>query len=95
MGNEKYVACHTHEQRVNISTRHPAGLTESVAVVVTSLNDTEFLGGEALSSVIAQPHPADEIIVVVDGSYKSPALVLASFHKPLWRAIRGLSSART
>jgi glycosyltransferase involved in cell wall biosynthesis len=67
----------------------------TVAVVVTTFNDAVFLG-EALSSVMAQQHPADEIIVVDDGSDKSPAPVLACFPQVtfLTKSNGGLSSAR-
>ncbi len=68
---------------------------ESVAVVLTTYNDTAFLR-EAISSVIGQKHPADEVIVVDDGSDVSPAPVFADF--PQVRLLRksngGLSSAR-
>src|SRR5258708_29556134 len=68
---------------------------ESVAVVVTTYNDAAFLR-EAISSVIGQKRPADEVIVVDDGSDVSPAPVFADF--PQVRLLRksngGLSSAR-
>ncbi|MCU1294691.1 MAG: glycosyl transferase family 2 [Bryobacterales bacterium] len=68
---------------------------ESVAVVLTTYNDAAFLR-EAISSVIAQKRPADEVIVVDDGSEVSPAPVFADF--PQIRLLRksngGLSSAR-
>ena len=52
------------------------GLT--VAVVLTTYNDSTFLR-EAISSVIAQKHPADEVIVVDDGSNVNPAPIVAEF----------------
>ncbi len=68
---------------------------ESVAVVLTTYNDAAFLR-EAISSVIGQKRPADEVIVVDDGSDVSPAPVFADF--PQVRLLRksngGLSSAR-
>src|SRR6266702_4332734 len=68
---------------------------ESVAVVLTTYNDAAFLR-EAISSVIGQKHPADEVIVVDDGSDVSPAPVFADF--PQVRLLRksngGLSSAQ-
>jgi SAM-dependent methyltransferase len=68
---------------------------ESVAVVVTTYNDAAFLR-EAISSVIGQNRPADEVIVVDDGSDVNPAPVFADF--PQVRLLRktndGLSSAR-
>jgi GT2 family glycosyltransferase/SAM-dependent methyltransferase len=68
---------------------------ESVAVVLTTYNDTTFLH-EAISSVIAQKHPADEVIVVDDGSDVSPAPVFADFPQVmlLQKSNGGLSSAR-
>src|SRR6266568_6684770 len=68
---------------------------ESVAVVLTTYNDTTFLH-EAISSVIAQKRPADEVIVVDDGSNMSPAPVFADFPqvKLLRKSNGGLSSAR-
>jgi glycosyltransferase involved in cell wall biosynthesis len=68
---------------------------ERVAVVITTFNDTEFLA-DALRSVFAQTHAADQIIVVDDGSDQSPAHFLEGF--PNVVLIRkqngGLASAR-
>jgi SAM-dependent methyltransferase len=68
---------------------------ESVAVVLTTFNDATFLR-EAVSSVVAQKRPADEIIVVDDGSDVSPAPLLAEFPQIalLCKSNGGLSSAR-
>jgi glycosyltransferase involved in cell wall biosynthesis len=68
---------------------------QTVAVVLTTYNDTAFLR-EAISSVIAQKHPADEVIVVDDGSNVNPAPIVADFPQAtLLRKINGgLSSAR-
>ena len=68
---------------------------ESVAVVLTTYNDAAFLR-DAISSVIAQKRPADEVIVVDDGSNVSPASVLADFPQVmlLRKSNGGLSSAR-
>jgi glycosyltransferase involved in cell wall biosynthesis len=67
----------------------------SVAVIIPTFNHARFLG-EAISSVLAQTRPADEIIVVNDGSIDDPAAVVAGF--PGVRLIRqenrGLSAAR-
>jgi len=72
-----------------------AKIDESVAVVLTTYNDATFLR-EAISSVIAQNHPADEVIVVDDGSEVSPAPELADFPQVILLRKRngGLSSAR-
>ena len=68
---------------------------ESVAVVLTTYNDSAFLR-EAISSVIGQKRPADEVIVVDDGSDVSPAGLFEDL--PQVRLLRknngGLSSAR-
>jgi SAM-dependent methyltransferase len=66
-----------------------------VAVVIPTYNHAKFLS-EALQSTLAQTHPADEIIVVDDGSNDDPELVVREF--PNVRFIRrengGLSAAR-
>jgi glycosyltransferase involved in cell wall biosynthesis len=68
---------------------------ERVAVLITTFNDSEFLA-DALRSVFAQTHAADQIIVVDDGSDQSPAQLLEDF--PNVMLIRkqngGLASAR-
>jgi hypothetical protein len=67
----------------------------TVAVVIPTFNHACFLG-DAISSVLAQTRPADEVIVVDDGSVDDPAAVVANF--PGVRLIRqenrGLSAAR-
>jgi glycosyltransferase involved in cell wall biosynthesis len=67
----------------------------TVAVVIPTFNHARFLA-DAISSVIAQTHPANEIIVVDDGSTDDPASIVANF--PTVRLIRqenrGLSGAR-
>src|SRR5207302_4299994 len=72
-----------------------ANAGESVAVVLTTCNDPTFLR-EAVSSVIAQRHPANEVIVVDDGSDVSPAPLLAEFLQVilLRQSNGGLASAR-
>jgi glycosyltransferase involved in cell wall biosynthesis len=73
----------------------PPAVEERVAVIITTFNDTEFLA-DALRSVFAQTHAADQIIVVDDGSDQSPAQLLEGF--PNVMLIRkqngGLASAR-
>lgn len=68
---------------------------KSVTVVITTFNDSHFLP-DALSSVFAQTHRVDEVIVVDDGSDQSPAPLLEAF--PNVSLIRkqngGLASAR-
>jgi glycosyltransferase involved in cell wall biosynthesis len=71
------------------------GYNRSVTVVITTYNHAHFLA-EAIDSVIGQTHPADEIIVVDDGSSDDPGTVVAS--RPEVQFIRqlnqGLASAR-
>jgi glycosyltransferase involved in cell wall biosynthesis len=68
---------------------------QTVAVVITTYNDPDFLH-EALTSVALQLTVPDEIFVVDDGSEVSPAPIVAAF--PEARFIRkqngGLASAR-
>jgi GT2 family glycosyltransferase/SAM-dependent methyltransferase len=68
---------------------------ESVAVVVTTFNDADFLH-EALTSIVSQQELATEIIVADDGSDESPAAILANFPGVvlLRKNNGGLSSAR-
>lgn len=70
-------------------------LPETVAVVITTYNDSEFLVA-AVQSVLAQSHPADEIVVVDDGSNESPAALLQGYSQVslLHKSNGGLSSAR-
>jgi glycosyltransferase involved in cell wall biosynthesis len=68
---------------------------ERIAVIITTFNDTEFLS-DALSSVFAQTHAADQIIVVDDGSDQSPANLLEGFPNVILirKQNGGLASAR-
>jgi glycosyltransferase involved in cell wall biosynthesis/SAM-dependent methyltransferase len=72
-----------------------SSLASTVAVVVTTYNHSRFLA-DALDSVFAQAHAADEVIVVDDGSQDHPELVVGKYVGV--RLIRqengGLSSAR-
>jgi glycosyltransferase involved in cell wall biosynthesis len=67
----------------------------TVAVIIPTYNHAGFLAA-AIESVLAQTRPANEIIVVDDGSADDPAEVVAQF--PQVRLIRqdnrGLSAAR-
>jgi glycosyltransferase involved in cell wall biosynthesis len=74
----------------------PAGTrTTTVAVVIPTFNHAPFLA-DAIQSASDQSRPADEIIVVDDGSDDDPAAVVRQF--PKVRFIRrdngGLSAAR-
>jgi glycosyltransferase involved in cell wall biosynthesis len=72
-----------------------SGEQATVAVIIPTFNHASFLAG-AITSVLAQTHRADEIIVVDDGSTDDPAAVVAQF--PEVRLVRqdnrGLSGAR-
>jgi glycosyltransferase involved in cell wall biosynthesis len=67
----------------------------TVAVIIPTFNHARFLA-DAISSVLAQTHPADQIIVVDDGSTDSPAAVVGDFPEVrlLQQRNRGLSAAR-
>ena len=75
--------------RVNLD---PAG---SVAVVITTYNHAAFLD-DAICSIIRQSVPADEIIVVDDGSTDNPHTIVSGYsHVRLIRQRnQGLSAAR-
>jgi glycosyltransferase involved in cell wall biosynthesis len=66
-----------------------------VCVVITTFNHARFLA-DAISSVLAQTRPPDEIIVVDDGSTDDPATVVADFThiRMIRQENRGLSAAR-
>ncbi|HEY3695975.1 glycosyltransferase [Phenylobacterium sp.] len=68
---------------------------ETVAVVITTYNHAHFLR-DAIESVRAQTRPADEIIVVDDGSLDDPASVVASYADVhlVRQDNQGLSAAR-
>lgn len=63
------------EGRCNVTTQQQNGLTVSVIVPVF---DGERFIAEALSSILAQTRPADEIIVVDDGSTDGSAAIAGS-----------------
>jgi cellulose synthase/poly-beta-1,6-N-acetylglucosamine synthase-like glycosyltransferase len=67
----------------------------TVAAIIPTFKHARFLG-QAISSVLAQTRPADQIIVVDDGSTDNPEAVVANF--PTVRLVRqenrGLSAAR-
>ncbi len=71
------------------------GTNDTIAVVITTYNDSEFLAA-AIRSVLAQDRPPDEVIVVDDGSDQSPEERLAEFPQAIFlrQPNRGLSSAR-
>ena len=67
----------------------------TVAVIIPVFNQAHFLA-DAIMSVLAQTRPADEIIVVDDGSTDDPAAVLTQFKavRLIRQDNRGLSAAR-
>jgi hypothetical protein len=67
----------------------------TVAVIIPTFNQARFLA-DAIKSVLAQTRPADEIIVVDDGSTDDPASVAAQFQnvRLIRQDNRGLSGAR-
>ena len=71
------------------------GIQPTAAVVITTYNHADYLS-DAISSSLAQTRPADEIIVVDDGSDDDPAAVVEAF--PGVRLLRqhnqGLAAAR-
>jgi SAM-dependent methyltransferase len=66
-----------------------------VSVIIPTYNHARFLS-EAIDSVIAQTRPADEIIVIDDGSNDDPAAVVSRFAsvRLVRQANRGRSAAR-
>jgi glycosyltransferase involved in cell wall biosynthesis len=73
----------------------PANTSMTVAVIIPTFNHARFLG-DSVSSVLAQTRPADQIIVVDDGSTDNPGEVVVNL--PTVRLVRqenrGLSAAR-
>lgn len=67
----------------------------TVAVVIPTFNDAHFLS-DALTSVLAQTHPVDQIVVVDDGSTEDPTPVVARFPGAtlIRQNNRGLAGAR-
>ena len=67
----------------------------SVAVIIPTYNHARYLA-DAISSAIAQTRPADEIIVVDDGSTDNPATVVDRFPGVhfIQQENRGRSAAR-
>ncbi len=59
--------------------RNETGATEpTVAIVITTFNQAHFLE-EAIASALCQTHPADDVIVIDDGSEDSPEEVVRRF----------------
>jgi len=68
-----------------------------VSVLVPTYNRADYIGA-TLASLLAQSHPAEEIVVVDDGSTDSTASVVAAFDHPSIRYIKitnaGCTAAR-
>lgn len=73
----------------------PLARSATVAVVITTYNHAHFLA-QALQSVIAQTHRADEIVVIDDGSSDDPAAVVSGCDgvKLIRQHNQGLAAAR-
>jgi len=70
-------------------------VSDCVAVIIPTFNHAHFLGA-AIESVLAQTRPADEIVVIDDGSHDNADAVVATY--PDVRIVRqsnaGLAAAR-
>jgi glycosyltransferase involved in cell wall biosynthesis len=77
--------------RTPLTVERPLGVT----VAIATYNHAHFLP-DALDSVLAQTVPAEEIIVVDDGSQDDPAAVVARYVgvKLVRQDNQGLSAAR-
>jgi glycosyltransferase involved in cell wall biosynthesis len=81
---------------MSLASRAPAPAPAvTVGIVVTTYNHAHFLG-EALASVVTQTRPADEVVVVDDGSTDDPGDVVARFAgvRLIRQPNRGLAAAR-
>jgi glycosyltransferase involved in cell wall biosynthesis len=84
------------DHRSRTATRpHLACSSISVAVIIATYNQARFLS-EAISSILAQTRPADEIVVVDDGSTDDPGAVASQYPgvKIICQSNRGRSAAR-
>lgn len=73
-------------------------MAASISVIIPTYNQDQFLS-EAINSVLTQTHPAEEIIVVNDGSTDRTAQVLSDYKRVANLSIihqknQGLSAAR-
>ena len=88
---------HLHEKPTGTDTPGSRASFEemTVAVIIPTFNYAHFLA-DAIKSVLAQTRPADEIIVVDDGSTDDPAAIVAKFRtvQLIRQKNRGLSAAR-
>ena len=73
----------------------PVGLRPTVAVVINTYNDAVWLP-QAIESVLAQTHAADDLIVIDDGSTDDPTEMIASYSRVrlVRQANAGLAAAR-
>lgn len=89
------MALHEESVGAGLNEAGAAGDRATVAVIIPTFNHARFLA-DAIKSVLAQTRPADEIIVVDDGSTDDPAAVVAQFQQVrlIRQENRGLSGAR-
>ena len=75
--------------------RTAPGPLPTVAVVINSCNDAQWLPF-AVESVLSQTHPADEVIVIDDGSDADPSPLIAKYGEVrlVRQANQGLAAAR-
>ncbi|HSQ19284.1 MAG TPA: ATP-grasp fold amidoligase family protein [Blastocatellia bacterium] len=89
------ISKHIDPAGTKLNQRLPSGNKPTVAVIIPVFNQARFLA-DAIESVMAQTRPADEIIVVDDGSTDDSSSIAAQFQnvRLIRQDNRGLSAAR-